>query len=320
MRIAILYDAVETRPQATADERGVLEAVDAVDSALRGLGHWPIRVAVGRAPLAWLARLEAARCDAAFNLCEGVGGRASLEAAVAAAVELLGVPLTGSSAETLALARRKDRVNALLEFAGLPVPRWQRERDGDPPAEWATFPAIVKPAGEDGSVGITQDSVVHDRPELHRAWQTGARYAPLLVQQLVGQREVNVGVVGAHVLPLSEIVFEALPAGASPIVSYAGKWHAESAEDQATRPVCPAPLTPPLAARLTSLALQAWSLIGGAGYGRVDLRLDDDGSAYVLDVNPNADLAPSAGLARMADAAGWTYAELIAHVLAEARP
>lgn len=317
MNVVILYDDVDARPASTPDERGVLASVDAVETALAKLGHAPARVPVGAEAGRWISALERAAPDVVFNLCEGVGGRSDQEPRVAAVVELLGIPMTGCPSETLALARRKDRVNALLARADIPVPAWEVTL-GSGPLEWARWPAIVKPAGEDGSVGITQASVARDAGSLERALEAGSSYGALLVQEFVGEREVVVGIVGGEVLPMAEIDFGRLPEGLAPMVSYEAKWAEGSAEDRGTRPVCPADVPPAVRATAEELALRAWSLVGGRGYGRVDFRLVDGRDPYVLEVNPNPDLAPAAGLARMAGAAGWSYEELTARILREA--
>jgi D-alanine-D-alanine ligase len=203
-------------------------------------------------------------------------------------------------------------VNAILHAHGLPIPAWAVAGE-DTADDWTTFPAIVKPAGEDGSVGIHEASVVEDALELRAALQRTP--APALVQAFVGGRELNVGIVGDAVLPVSEIVFS----GRQRIVSYAAKWSPGSSADLGTRPVCPARITATLHAETVALAREAWAVVGGAGYGRVDLRTDAAGRAHVLEVNPNPDLAPGAGLARMAGAAGWGYDGLVARILEEAR-
>ena len=375
MNVAVLFDDAEARPDATPDERGVLEAVDAAISVLRSLGHHPVLVPAGpdaaqagpdvtpvgadvtpvrpgaapagpdaapvRADLpSWVRTLVELSPDVVLNLCEGLGGRSDGEILAARTVEALGLLLTGNPSGTLDLARRKDRVNALLEARGLPVPPWALW-DGNAvegattgsspspwhsspslalpvPSSWTLFPAIVKPASEDGSVGITQSSVVWSHEELARQLSASAAYAPLLVQAFVGTREINVGIVGDEILPLSEIVFKDLPPGHHPMVGYEAKWAPGSQEDRGTRPVCPAPLDGDVAARARELALEAWTAVGGRGYGRVDLRLTEPDTLHVLEVNPNPDLAPSAGLARMAAAAGWSYGELVGRILAEA--
>jgi D-alanine-D-alanine ligase len=318
MRIAILHDDVASREDATLDERGVLEAVEAVHLALRDLGHVPVRVPVGARPGEWAAILAEASVDLVFNLCEGVGGRSDGEARAAALVELLGLPMTGSGSETLALARRKDRVNAILAAEGVRVPAWARVLPGERAPAWDRFPAIVKPAGEDASVGITQASVVRDDAELRNALAATGRYGAVVIQEFVGGREFNVGIVGDRVLPVAEIDFGDLPDGLWPVVSYRAKWEAGSDEDLGTRPVCPAPLDPAVREKAIRLAMAAWRAVEGRGYGRVDLRADAEGRLHVLEVNPNPDLAPSAGLSRMAAAEGWGYIDLIDRIVREA--
>ncbi len=318
MRVAVLHDDVLGRPGASPDELGVLEAVEAVSAALHELGHAPVRVAVTPRLEEWVRALNDVHVELVFNLCEGAAGASAGEVRVAAVVELLGLPMTGSGTETIALARRKDRVNALLAADRLPVPAWA-------PAEhasgWRRFPAIVKPAAEDASVGITQLSIASDERTLMHALMLNGRYAPLIIQEFVPGREFNVGIVGRHVLPLAEIEFHELPDGGSPrwpLVSYRAKWEAGSDEDRATVPRCPAAAEPELVAQARALALAAWALVEGRGYGRVDLRADAAGRLHVLEVNPNPDLSPSAGLTRMARAEGWSYTELVRQIVEEA--
>jgi len=340
MKIAVLFDDVEGRPDATPDERGVLEAVEGALSAFHSLGHHPVAVPAGPDPFSWAVTLEELSPEVILNLCEGLGGRSDGEILATRTVETLGLPFTGSPSATLDLARRKDRVNTLLEARGLPVPPWALweghgvggsgpggvasrgraapSRTHQVPARWTSFPAIVKPAAEDGSVGITQESVVSGTRELALRLAAAASFGSLLVQAFVGSREINVGIVGRQILPLSEIVFRNLPPAYHPLVGYEAKWAPGSREDRATRPVCPAPLAAEVASKARALAMEAWTAVGGRGYGRVDLRLTEPDTLHILEVNPNPDLAPSAGLARMAAAAGWSYEELLERILAEA--
>src|SRR5439155_1578104 len=132
--------------------------------------------------------------------------------------------------------------------------------------------------------------------------------------EYVGGREFNVGFVGNRTLPIAEIDFARMPEGAWPILTYAGKWEPGSPDDLGSVPVCPAPVTQKLAERLVKLAEAAWRVMQGKGYGRVDLRVDEQGRSWILEVNPNPDLNDDAGLARMARATGWDYAELVRRV------
>jgi D-alanine-D-alanine ligase len=311
VRIAVIYDAAADGG-GTVDVAGVLESVHAVVATLADAGHaaFPVPVA---APLdRFLTR--AAAVDLVFNLAEGLGGWAEDEPRIAAMLELCRVRFTGSSSDTLSLCRRKDRVNGLLAAHGLPVPAWTVVEPETEPGWGDGFPVIVKPIGEDGSVGIHEWSVADDALELQEA--LGRQSSASLVQRFVGGRELNVAFVGDAALPVAEIEF----AGRQRVVSYAAKWDAGSDADRATRPSCPARIPARLRDRAVELARGAWAVVGGRGYGRVDLRTDDAGRIYVLEVNPNPDLGPGAGLARMADAAGWGYGGLVRRIVEEARP
>lgn len=330
MRVGILYDDVDSRPNSTRDERGVLEAVDAADEALAAMGHDTVRVPAGSDPSEWSRKLEWAQADVILNLCEGLGGRSDGEVLAAETIEAFGIPFTGSSSNTLAVARRKDRVNSLLRDLGFPIPPWTVWQDdgresestcesgSDAAAGWSLFPAIVKPVAEDSSVGIDQNAVVGNSFELGRRMDAVRHFGRLMIQAFIGDREINVGIIGDEVLPLAEILFDDLPAGFHPIVGFDAKWLPGSAEDLGTRPVCPAPLNPSMARRARELAANAWRAVGGRGYGRVDLRLTEPDKFHILEVNPNPDLAPSAGLARMAATRGWSYGEMLQRIIDEA--
>jgi D-alanine-D-alanine ligase len=142
------------------------------------------------------------------------------------------------------------------------------------------------------------------------------RWDEVLVQRFVDGREVNVGILGETALPVAEIDFGRMPKGMWKIVSYQSKWLTGSEEDLGSVPRCPADLPPELTAELKSIALAAWRAVGGTGYGRVDFRVDSAGKPWLLEVNANPDIAPDAGLARMAGVAGLDYAALV-HAICE---
>jgi D-alanine-D-alanine ligase len=316
VRVAVLFDDVTSRAQATADERGVLEAVDAVVAVLERAGHEALRIPVTPCVGDWIGPLLGRRADVAFNLCEGVGGSSAHEPHVAAVIELVGLPMTGCGAATLSLGRQKDRVNAVLGAAAVPVPRWTRVGTDERAPAWDCFPAIVKPAAEDASIGITQRSVVRNAAELDSAIDESRAFGVAIVQAFMPGRELNVGIVGDDILPVAEIDFAGVPERTWPIVSYRAKWETGSDEDLGTVPRCPADLSAREAREVVSTAAKAWRLAGGRGYGRVDLRGDEAGRFHVLEINPHPDLAPSAGLARMGRAHGWSYDDLVLRILA----
>ncbi len=308
MKIALVFDGASAI--AAFPDLLILDTVEAIERALVDGGHGVTRVPIhpdGR----WIERLRSGRFDLVFNMCEGVNGVAALEPSVIAVLELLAMPYTGSSSFTTGLCLRKHVVNALLSAAGLPVPEFATARRGDE-VRAVGFPAICKPAAEDASIGIEQKSVVRTRRALgDRVDAMLERWNQVLVQRYVEGREVNVGVLGDQVLPVAEIDFSGMPKGKWRIVSYRSKWEAGSDEDAGTAPRCPADLGPDLEQEVRRVAIDAWRAVGGQGYGRVDMRIDTKGQPWILEVNPNPDIAPDAGLARMAAAGGMSYARLI---------
>jgi D-alanine-D-alanine ligase len=319
-RVAVLVDQIAERA-AGADEVAPAQATARIMSALETLGYEPVEVAQDPDRLdEWLRNVLDGEFDLAFNLCETIGGRADGEHLSAAAIELLEIPMTGASSATLLLCLNKARCSAILRADGLRVPDWRAIDEDDPlPRDWNRFPAIVKPAAEDASNGIHSRSVVHSTEQLLEvAYHVQDHWGRVLVQEFIGGREINLAIVGNQLLPPAEIDFSTLPEGLPPIVSYAAKWHDQSPEFSGTVPICPAPLAPEESERLQRLAARAWRLMDGTGYARVDVRLTDDGTPYVIDINPNPDLSLDAGLARQARVAGWSYEELIGRITDEA--
>jgi D-alanine-D-alanine ligase len=230
---------------------------------------------------------------------------------VIAVLELFKIPFTGASSYTTAVCLRKHVINGMLEKADLPVPKFAVIRRGEPVVS-VGFPAIVKPAAEDASVGVEQRSVVRNSKQLaDRVAAMLELWDEVLVQRYVDGREVNVGILGDSVLPIAEIDFGKMPAGRWRIVTYQSKWAAGSVDDVGAEPRCPARLPAKVANAVRSAALKAWQVSGGTGYGRVDMRIDHTGQPWILEVNANPDIAPDAGLARMARVAGIEYPALI---------
>jgi D-alanine-D-alanine ligase len=318
-RIAVLYnvDFEDARPEDDpmwASRADVALVASGVASALAGSGYDPQLVGVDGDLAALRSTLLEYEPDCAFNLCESLVGDARLESAVPLVLELLNIPFTGSPPEVLSFALRKDRVKERLAASGIPTPRGRVLTRPDDPCD-LIFPLIVKPVREDGSAGISRASVVKDPAELSRAVGSlvTAFRQPALVEEYVDGREFNVAMLGhptPRVLPLSEIDFTGLPAGAPRIVSYDAKWAAGSVDDLGTVPVLHPSLPNAVAARVRRAAADAFRAVGVRDYGRVDVRLGGSGVPYVVDVNPNCDLSAQAGMARAAVAVGIGYGDL----------
>ncbi|GAB4164622.1 MAG: ATP-grasp domain-containing protein [Geothermobacteraceae bacterium] len=324
MRVAVCHNLTPPElPRGEERDRladaGVSEAAQAVHAALCALGHEAAIVPLGRNLDRFLEELRTFRPDVIFNLCEAFWGDSRREMHVAALFDLLGVPYTGSDALCLGLTQDKFRTKALLVQAGLPTPPFFLVQEGEkyPPIEKFRFPMFVKPPYEDGSQGISADSVVRNRKELMaRVAYIHATYRqPALVEEFIDGRELNVAILGfrkTSMLPISEIIFP--PGMNHRIVCFESKWQEESDLYHQVRGVCPAELGAREQLVINVAALRAYKLLGCRDYARIDIRLRNQ-TPYILEVNANPDLSPGAGLARAAKAEGRSYQKLVARIL-----
>jgi D-alanine-D-alanine ligase len=174
------------------------------------------------------------------------------------------------------------------------------------------FPLIVKPAYEDASVGIENESIVNNKESLRKRLEYIFKYfnQPALVEEFIEGREFNVSVMGElrpKVLPISEIDFSKMPDHLHNIVSYQAKWDPQHESYHKTIPICPAKIPMRLEKKLKETALTAFKMMAPRDYARVDLRVTKDEEIFVLEVNPNPDLTEGAGFMRSAHAAGMSY-------------
>jgi D-alanine-D-alanine ligase len=307
-------------------ELGVLEEMEDIKAALAELGYKSSLLNVDSNIFRLIDFLREEKPDLIFNLVECVENDALQEMNVAGIYELLKIPYTGAGPLALGIALNKPLVKQLLSQNGIKTPRFQVFKIPEKivPAEDLRFPLIVKPAREDASVGISDESVVYSVNELRKR----VRYIfeefdqPALVEEYVEGRELNVAILGNKkplVLPISEIDFSGLTDDMHKIVSYDAKWAHGTIAFEGTKGVCPAKVSPEMEAKLKDIALRCFNLIGCRDYARVDFRLNNvDGEPYVLEVNPNPDISDDAGFARSARTYGWTFREAIGKIVESA--
>jgi D-alanine-D-alanine ligase len=296
-----------------------------IKSALVSLGYRPTILNVDSNIFRLIDFLREDRPDLIFNLVECVENDSVQEMHVAGLYELLKIPFTGAGPAALGTALNKPRSKELLAYHGIPTPRHQVFQPSSRilPSEDLEYPLIVKPAHEDGSVGINDASVVTSPAELRRR----VRYVfeefeqPALVEQFIEGRELNVAILGFKsplTLPISEIDFSGLTSGMRRIVSYEAKWMHGTVQYEGTKGVCPANVTPQQETTLKELALQSFRLIGCRDYARIDFRMTPQGEIYVLEVNPNPDISDDAGFARSARAYGLSFPDVIGKIVESA--
>jgi D-alanine-D-alanine ligase len=330
IRVVILYNkptlAVD-HPDADA-EHEVLFTVEEVAKALAGAGFEVERLGVDHEPRDLLEGLRSHQPDVVFNLFEGLADRGETEAHVAGVLEWLGLPFTGCPFQTLCLALNKPLTKRLLQGAGLPTADFfVVDRLPLPPCP-VPWPVIVKPAQLDASIGLDQGSVVtnQDRLEERVGHLLKTYRPPVLVEQFIRGRELNVALIEApdlRVLPISEVLFIDQDPSYWPIVTYDAKWKPGSRDYEATPARYPADVSPHLAEKLGLLSRQAFRLLGCRDYARVDFRVRSGGKPYILEVNPNPDFSPLAGLSGGLVSAGLTHAQftvdLVRHALNRAQ-
>ncbi len=301
-------------------EADVVDEANAVRDALSALGHKPRLLPVSD-PADALRCVSELKPDLIFNLCEGLNGDASKEMHMAALWELSGVPYTGNGPLALGLAQSKPLAKRVFETHGIRTPRWMACHE-IPSSCDLRFPVIAKPACEDASLGIFADGVANDMEKLRKLIaKLLAKYGSsgILVEEFVDGREFNVSVLGnapARTLPVSEIDFGRFDKDTPKITSYEAKWLEENPLYQKTPAVCPAKISPELSAKLSEIALEVYSALGGKDYGRVDMRMDSKGEIFVLEYNPNPCISPDAGFAKALGAAGLSYKDFVAEMIA----
>jgi D-alanine-D-alanine ligase len=246
-----------------------------------------------------------------FNLCEGSPTQPFYYARVAELLEQRGYAYTGSGPKSLHQTQYKTVMKQLLEEEHLPTPRW-RAAPSPELLSFDTFPALVKPAGEHCSFGITRESVVFDLHQARAQATLLARQFPgeIMLEEFIDGPEFGVSLWGEEpeleVLGISVITYEGLPDLRDRLCTFDAKWIPETEAYKKTMPVCPAPISPELAKKLAEISRQAYRCCDVRDYGRIDLRLQGD-KPMILDVNSNCALSKNAGFPETARIAGWDY-------------
>jgi D-alanine-D-alanine ligase len=286
--------------------------------ALRALGHDVKSQGVGTDLGVIRAAIEDFGPDVVFNLLEDFEDVPIFDQNVVAYLELLGVPYTGCNSRGLMLARDKALAKKLLAFHRIPVPEFHVFRMGRAVVrpKWLAFPLIVKSLTKEGSAGISKLSVVDSDQKLkervaliHKRQHTDA-----IVERYVDGRELYVGIVGSRrlqVLPVWEMLFEKLPEESPRIATERVKWDPAYQKKHGIDTDAAKGIPDATVAQIQNLCRRVYRILELSGYARIDLRLDPAGKVYVLEANPNPQIAKGEDFADAAEHAGVTYTALI---------
>jgi len=259
--------------------------------------------------------------DIIFNFVELYRENARNEMNIVALLELLKIPFTGAPPMALANCQSKIFTKRLLLTLNIKTPRFIILKKMPKIFRHSLkYPLIVKPAYEDASVGIENESIVENVEKLRERTEYIFKYfeQPALIEEFIEGRELNIAILGdlePVALPISEIDFSEMPDYLHNIVSYQAKWDPKHEAYHKTIPICPAKLPKRIEKRAKEIALKAFKVMGCRDYARVDIRLSKDNQLFVLEVNPNPDLTEGAGFMRSAETSGLRYVEALKEII-----
>src|ERR1700730_13875674 len=293
-----------------------------VISTLRDIGHEVQALGVHDA-LGEIRRLVTEwKPHIAFNLLEGFDDIAIFDQNVVSHLELLKLPYTGCNPRGLLLARDKSLSKKLLAYHRISVPEFEVVRIGRPirRPKRLTFPLIVKSLTQEASIGISQASVVDSDEKLkervafiHESIRTAA-----LVEQYVEGREIYVGIMGnqaLQALPVWELLFTNMPEGARRIATDRVKWSVKYQNKYGIDSGPARDLPEAQAESIQHLCKRAYRALELSGYARIDLRLEENGNVWVLEANPNPQIAKGEDFAASAEKLGLSYEALMQRII-----
>ena len=256
-----------------------------------------------------------------FNLMEAFAGVTTFDQNVVSYLELLRLPYTGCNPRGLILARDKALSKKLLAYHRIPVPEFTVVRPGRKVAlkKKQTFPLIVKSLFFEASAGISQASVVENADQLARrvTFIHDKLGTAAIVEQFIDGRELYVGVVGNErldVFPAWEMSFDKMPENRWKIATERVKWSTQYQKKHGIM-TDKARLEPGLTDRIQRIAKRAYRALDLSGYARIDFRMDDDDRMYVLEANPNPNLAYGEDFAESAEVSGMSYERLLERLI-----
>lgn len=310
MRIGLTYDLQTDPADPSQAEFDPPRTIEAVAEALAALGHEVVRL--GGAEQLLAARGGLNELALVMNLAEGTHGRCR-EAWVPALLEQWGVPFVGSGSAAQALGLDKVMTKRLAVAAGVPTPRWVSVDGAGTigPELPLAFSVIVKPRFEGSGFGIDPGAVVGDLDGLRRRvrWVTERLGAPCLIEEFIAFGELTVLLIGNDPPEAMPVIQRPL----DPVSRLA--CHVAPAAAEGLNPV---ELTPGLEAQAKRIAVEVFVTLGCRDVARVDLRVDEGGGLWFLEINPLPSFDPDGSVGLLAEHLGVTYAEMIGRVLGAA--
>ncbi len=292
-----------------------------VTSTLRKRGHEVKILGVQKDLAAIGACAEEFKPQIVLNLLENFDDVTTFDQNVVSHVELMRLPYTGCNPRGLMLARDKSLSKELLAYHRIPVPDFTVVRRGRKPvlSKRLAFPLIVKSLFYEASAGISQASVVENAEQLAKRVQFihDSLGTAAIVERFIDGRELYVGALGnerVRVFPVWEMTFTNMPENTYRIATERVKWNTRYQQRHGIDTL-EAKLPNGLAERIQHLVKRAYRVLDLSGYARLDLRLDSECRPYVIEANPNPQLAHGEDFAESAERAGLSYERLLDRIV-----
>jgi D-alanine-D-alanine ligase len=340
IKIAVLYDIWEEEPTPPPEEEEVKatkngksgkvkpkkkkkklkEDREEIFEALEKLGHEPFYQVLDGTKQS-LFSLSRCGANLVFNLTESYAGDDTMDMNIAAYMDLIGMPYTGTGPRGLFLGQEKSVAKKLFQFHGVRTPFFATSYKGMlDHSHDISFPLIVKPSSEDGSIGIDGDSVVDSVKELmERIHYIHEEFdSPALIEEYIDGREIYAAVLGnsnPEVLPLIELDLSKLPKGTPRVACQDVKFDRETEAYKLTKSALAEDLDEEITEKVTETARLAFGALKFRDYGRIDMRVNKKKEVYVIEANPNPWLASSQEFAMAAKKSGRSYTQLIGEIV-----
>ena len=314
-RCYIIYN--EPQSGALADELDVIEQVEHIEKHLIEMGIDVSRKGVTSDFMNEVAEVAADKPDFVFNLVESINNKGEINYFVPALLNLYSIPYSGNPHDAIFLTTSKVIASKTMKSAGIKSAAFFL------PSQYKLLKPgeryILKPIWEDGSLGITSDSVFTCKPGYEDKLKDLSD-SHWFIEEFIEGKEFNLSVLagknGPEVLPTAEIVFVGYDDSRPRIIDFKAKWEMDTFEYENTVREFPGDkLKPELEKNLRETARACWELFGLKGYARVDMRTDSSDNVYVIEVNANPCISPDGGFVAATRKGGYSFSEVLERII-----
>ena len=326
LKVLVLFDVPNPPPEqpdytqelATPDWKAEANVIHAIKT----LGHELRLLGVHDDPGAIVTEIKTHRPDVVFNLTEEFNRRSALDRDVPALLEMLDVRCTGNGPTGLTLCKNKGMAKEILSFHRIKFPDFAVFHPGAAirRPKRLDFPLFIKPLEDEASYGISQDSFI----ENDQAFEERIRYIhdrmgqQALAEEYIEGRELYVSILGnrrLQVLPIREVVFTKMPEDRPRFATFKAKWDEAYRQRWGIENVFAENLPNGLHEKISRICKRVYRALHLRGYGRIDLRLTADNRIFILEANPNPNLASDDEFAQSAMKAGLSYEAMVQQIL-----